>query len=409
MNLQIVAVVLAAIFGTFGLLRWSLQTRERSERRSEERFRRILARMRNDRSSLQRAAGQLLGKRRPEAQSTTNSHLFALSGWIHEVPVPLERLNVAFSESEEDSIPSPPTARLPRTIIPFECLSQCIQKLAPPREFNDYPHYRLLDIEPLLLQFSRKRSSYFQKIDFGQYLEYFWLHQRVPLWLRRGGSIRLWRTISQPRDYVVLAGVCTLTLLHDGSTLRFLMHQRGKLETATGMGSFHVIPAGEFQPACEAPASFEKDLDVWKSMMREYAEEVANAKDYDGHSNVPFNYDLPPYAELERERKLGNILLFYFGTGLDPISLQAEILTVAVFKEETFNRIFPVIQTVNREGKINTDGSRWGHPFTADECSGYMSSNTLASAQLLLALALRNKSLFHECFTNPQGPHTGGA
>ncbi|TVR56724.1 MAG: hypothetical protein EA420_19955 [Candidatus Competibacteraceae bacterium] len=404
-ELYIATLVVAVFFGIFGLLRWLLQKRERSERKSEECFRRTLVRMRSDRASLQGAAAQLLAKRRPQAQSAINSYLFALPGWIHEVPVALEKLDVSFSESPVDPIPAPPTARLPQTLIPYKRLSECIERLTRPKDFNDYPHYRLLVIEPLSLQFSRTPSSYFQKIDFGQYLEYSWLDQRLPLWLRRGGSIRLWRTISQPRDYVVLAGVSTLTLLHDGSALRFLMHQRGRLETAYAMGTFHVIPAGEFQPACEAPASFENDLDIWKSIMREYAEEVAGATDYDGHSNVPFNYDLAPYRELENERKSGNIRLFYFGTGIDPISLQGEILTVAVFREDTFQRIFPVIRTANREGKINTDGNRWGHPFTDAECRRYISSNTLATAKLLLTLALRNTSLFYECFAS-QEPRT---
>lgn len=396
--LQVDPLVVALIVGIFGFLRWRLQSRERKERKSEERFRRTINRMRTERTSMQCAAARLLAKRRPQAQSAINSYLFALPGWVHEVPVALEELDVSFSESQDDPIPAPPTARLPRTLIPYNRLSECIEKLARPKDFNDYPHYRLLVIKPLSLQFSRTPSSYFQKIDFGQYLEYSWLDQRLPLWLRRGGSTRLWSTISQPREYVVLSGVSTLTLLHDGRDLRFLMHQRGKLETAYAMSTFHVIPAGEFQPACEAPASFEKDLDIWKSTMREYAEEIAGAEDYDGRSNVPFNYDLQPYAELERERRSGNIRMFYFGTGLDPISLQGEILTVAVIKEETFRRIFPVIRTANREGKINTDGERWGHPFTDAECSSYMSSNTLASAKLLLTLALRNRSLFYDCF-----------
>lgn len=397
-ELQLATLAAALFFGLYGVRRWRLQSQERKERESEEFFRRTINRMRSERASIQCAAARLLAKRRPEAQSAINSYLFALPGWVHEVPVALENLDVRFSESLDDPMPAPPTAHLPRTLVPCKRLSECIERLARPKDFNDYPHYRLLVIEPLALRFSRTPSSYFHKIDFGQYLEYSWLVQRLPLWLRRNGSIRLWRTVSQPRDYVVLAGVSTLTLLHDGGDLRFLMHQRGRLETAYAMGLFHVIPAGEFQPACEAPASFEKDLDIWKSMMREYAEEIAGAEDYDGRSNVPFNYDLSPYAELERERNSGNVRLFYCGTGLDPISLQGEILTVAVIREENFRNIFPVIRTANREGKINTDGNRWGHPFTEAECGSYMSSNTLASAKLLLTIALRNRSLFLDCF-----------
>lgn len=398
--LKLGALLIAVFFGIFGFLRWRLQRRERRERAGEERFRRVLARMKKDRAVAQTDAAQLLRARRPEAQSAINSHLFALPTWIHDVPLPLEELKTKFTKSDAFPIPVTPTAGLPAAPVPYDSFSQCIQKLAPPKEFNDYPHYRLLAIESKLLQFSKTKTSYFKKIDFGQYLEYRWFCERWPNWLRRSGCAKLWGTISTPADYMVLAGVSTLTLLHDGANMRFIMHQRGQQETAFAMGTFHVAPAGEFQPACEAPTSFELDLDIWNNIMREYGEELGGQDDYDGHSNELFNYHLSPYRELCRGRQAGNIRLYYFGTGLDPLTLQGEILTVAVFRERIFNRIFPNVLARNSEGKFNNSGGKWGTPFNESECKRYLATNTLASGQLLIKLALLNYKVFRDCLSH---------
>jgi hypothetical protein len=397
-HMQIVTLTLAVIFGAFGVLRWMQARRERSERESEEQFRRTIERMRSPQPPPQRDAARLLAKRRPRAQSGANSHLFALPGWVHEVPVPLEELVVKFSDPPDPPVPMLPTKHLPRAIVPFSRFSDCIKKLAPPTKFENYPHYRLLFIGPRTLEFSRTPSRYFQRIDFGQYLEYAWLRHADLSRPDQAPSIALWKSVSQPRDYAVLAGVNTLTLLHDGTSLRFLMHQRGVRDTAYAMGRFHVIPAGEFQPACEHPPSFSTDLDIWKCMMREYGEELGSVTDYDGGSNVPFNYGSAPHSGLNREREAGNIRVFYFGTGLDPVSLQGEILTVAVFKERTFLDLFPKVLQSNREGKINTAGDRWGHPFTEEECETYTHLNSHASGRLLLTLALRNREMFLDVF-----------
>jgi len=158
------------------------------------------------------------------------------------------------------------------------------------------------------------------------------------------------------------------------------MHKRSKEYTLTSEGTYHVIPAGEFQPSSIAPISFNEDLDIWKNIMRESAEEILCKEEHDGTSGIPFNYNQEPYLSLEMERKLGNIKIYYLGIGLDVLTFKGEILTCIVYKEDTFNRIYGLTpRDRNKEGIIITDKDRWGRELSTDEIEGYFKTNTLAA------------------------------
>lgn len=266
--------------------------------------------------------------------------------------------------------------------------------------FEDRQQYRLLEIDGTRISFSEKKYSYFDKINYGESLMYEWVQDNLGrrAMPRRSNRKRLLKCLQEPRDYVVLTGINTVTIIHDGTDLRIIMHLRGKSETAYAMGTYHVIPAGEFQPSCLATTSFKGDFDLWKNILREYAEELLCMDEYDGSSTVPFNYNTEPFISLEGERAANNIKAFYLGTGLDVITFQGEILTAVVFKGETFNKIFPKILTENREGKIITDRDRWGRQFTQEEYNSYRDENVLATGEAILNIAWRNRQFFKACF-----------
>lgn len=282
----------------------------------------------------------------------------------------------------------------------YPLYSEAIEVYDRPKTFDNRPQYRLLDIKKEELIYSKKQYRYFDKINYGEFFVFQAariINDRIRLNERnaRKSIIKRFRT---PSDYLVLSGIDTLTIIHTGDTLRILMHLRGQEETASYMGAFHVIPAGEFQPSCCANSSFSKDFDLWRSIMREYAEEILCRKEYDGNSTVPFSYLEEPYATLEKEALKNNILLFYVGTTIDPLAFQADILTISVFKEETFNKIFPEIKTENSEGKIITEKNRWGMEFTEKEYQSYEDTNILPSARSLLTFAWNNRKQILECF-----------
>ncbi len=195
---------------------------------------------------------------------------------------------------------------------------------------------------------------------------------------------------------VVLGGISTLTLIHDGDSFRFLLHERG-----SGQGYAanirHVIPAGEYQPLSKGD-NFNKDLPLWNNIMREFAEELGNLEEFKGEEGKIFDYQkISPFNKYVEEEKKGNIKNFFLGFGLDPLSLQAEIVTLSILKEETFNKLFGTIPfTKNDEGIIITEADKWGIPFTEEEINQRLEEGLLAAGHAALQLALRHQDYLKE-------------
>jgi len=197
---------------------------------------------------------------------------------------------------------------------------------------------------------------------------------------------------------VILSGVNTLLLLVCNDGLRFLMSQRGT-DIGSSEGTYHVIPAGEFQPSCRAAISFIDDLSIWKTIMRESAEEILCNEEYNGNLGTPFDYNQEPYLSLENARSNNKLKVFYMGTGLDPLSFQGEILTCMLIEEETFISIFgKTPKRENNENIIINDKERWGRPFTDNEIASYLNQNTLAATKALLNKARENIEMLKSAF-----------
>jgi hypothetical protein len=399
---QLVFAILALVVPiSFGLIVFYRGRRDRNEAKSVERFKLVRNEVRDKRETFRRDA---IVRGRLEINGlvvTDEIPLLVAEDWLPPTPTPLEDVRLQFKPDPWAQQIDLPWRKLPISSgIQYKRYSDAISKLDPPKQFEDRRQYRLIEINNGTLSFSSKPYSYFDKINYGEYLMLEFAHnahnKRRSAFRDRRKSIL--KRLKGPADYVVLAGISTLTLLHDGTGLRFLMHIRGKTETAFASGTFHVLPAGEFQPACLAPTSFQTDFDLWKNIKREYAEEVLDLAEYDGNSAVPFDYDAEPFMSLENEKAANNIRAFYLGTGLDAITFQGEIMTVIVFKEEVFNRIFGEPREMNREGKIITDRHRWGEPFTKEKVDAYQGKNILATGDAILKIAWKNKDFFMSVF-----------
>lgn len=391
----------------FGLCRLVIQVRQRREALSAEEFRDVRKCIKKDRKALYaKVAGSPLPAS-SKLQYDAGLRLLVRPGWIPSIPIPLGEVKLTMADA------SKPESRPEKCYLPYRqgkqysLYSDAIEALDRPTKFDDREQYRLLTVSERCLTFSTKRSSYFDKVNYGEYLALQAYQMRCSR--SRDHAFRrrrdLLRRIGQPADYIVLAGIDTVILLVNAQETRIIMHLRGQ-HTGTSMGTFHVIPAGEFQPSCMAVTSFADDFDLWKSMIREFAEELLGLEEYDGSQTVTFDYEAEPFRSINAELDKGNIRGFYLGTGLDPLTFQAEILTAVVFKEETFNHLFGPVRTENSEGKIITDASRWGKPFTKSEYESYKSgeANTLPAGEAALTLAWRNRDVFQSCFSISEEP-----
>ncbi|NQT03586.1 MAG: hypothetical protein HQ580_16275 [Planctomycetes bacterium] len=389
--------IVAAFFGIYrGLIAWKKWKIERSVIQ----FKQIRKDIKEKRASLRRAALKLSPIKSIHLNINDDVPLLAKETWLPQKPIPLENVELKVEQDPGVKI-GLSTQKLPSYAGgKYKKYSSAIEDLDKPKLFVKRNQYRLLRIDDTSLTFSLKLHSYFDKINYGEYLVYELAHQnRKRTWIQ-GYSNRdlLLKQLQEPADYVILCGVTTLTIIHDGEDLRIIMHLRGQNETAYAMGTYHAIPAGEFQPSSLATVSVEEDFNLWKNIMREYAEEIGLMEEYDGNNAVPFNYQVEPFISIEDERRKNNIRPFYLGTGLDPITFQGEILTAVVFKEETFNKIFPKVLTKNLEGIIITDKDKWGRQFTQEEYDSYREANTLAAGEAVLNIAWKNRQFFKECF-----------
>ncbi len=197
------------------------------------------------------------------------------------------------------------------------------------------------------------------------------------------------------RDRPVYAGVNVLTIVADGDDTRFVMHHRASDRVASAMGTNHVVPAGEFQPSGVDPAAWADDLELWRCISREYAEELLGEASAagQGHDSVRFELE-SPHLELAEGLQAGTIRAWFLGMGLDPLSLKAEILCAVVFDRDTFRSIFgETLRSENEEG-ILLRGSDLRGPRFPDDVSRYLSGpeqeKTLSAAAACLALGVRH-------------------
>ena len=93
------------------------------------------------------------------------------------------------------------------------------------------------------------------------------------------------------------ASVDTLTLRRDTTdgSCTFLLLDRDLAKIVVDGSEYGVIPAGEFQSSCIAPARMQDDLDLWRNIVREYSEELLGEPEHDGSSGQPLDYECWPF------------------------------------------------------------------------------------------------------------------
>jgi hypothetical protein len=334
-------------------------------------------------------------------------------GWMPAEPMDLGALKLTWtdeslphaitggeSESEHCRPLMPHGGRYPR-------YCHAIRDLDPPSLFENRVSYRLLD-----LACDRDRqgqtfghTTYFAMVDVCEAVA----HEIAAAWLGHDGdAARIkpselpFRTlIGDPFDLSrrpVLPSTDTLTIRHDvrrgGSSL--LLHRRNAANVALAGGMTHIIPAGVFQPSGIAPRNVRTDFDIWHNILRELSEEFLGNPEHDGSAGEPINYDTEePFASLNAARRDGQVRVWYLGTGLDPLTLAGEILTVLVIDAEVFDKVFADLVAWNSEGDVvfGADGSV-GVPWRRDTVYRLLATEPLApAAQACVELAWDHQDL----------------
>ncbi len=243
-----------------------------------------------------------------------------LPSWLPSRPLPIETVTLEWVAAPPRPAITGHEAEL-RPVLPlrtpghaFRQYTTAMRYLSPPGLFENRPSYRLLDVswEPSgqgKLRFGL--ATYFDKLDVSEALSHEFAAVMMagvpPAWRQLPFRARL----SQPFDLssrIGGVGIATLTIRRnttDGSCAFFLL-SRDPTKVAVGGGQYGVIPAGEFQPSCIAPACMQDDLDLWRNIVREYSEELLGEPEHDGSSGQPLDYECWPfYRAMQRAREAG--------------------------------------------------------------------------------------------------------
>lgn len=335
----------------------------------------------------------------------------ALPSWLPSRPLPIEAVTLEW-------VPHPPRPVITghevelRPVLPlhapghaFPQYTSAIRYLSPPSLFENRPSYRLLDVSwessgQGKLQFGL--ATFFDKLDVSEALSHEFAAAMMtgasPAWPQLPFRARL----SQPFDLSSRMGstsIATLTIRRnttDGAHTFFLLG-RDPSKVAVGGGQYGVIPAGEFQPSCIAPACMLDDLDLWRNIVREYSEELLGQPEHDGSSGQPLDYECWPfYRAMQRARESGQLGAYVLGVVLHALGLNPAIMTAVVIDDAVFDDIFRDLVTVTAEGQVVTsldnNQSVYGLPFTEATVQQFVDHEPLGgTSAVCLGLAWRHR------------------
>ncbi len=318
--------------------------------------------------------------------------------WLPDAPIPLDDVKLQYTpEAAFGGIMG--TEPVIWRLLPvrangrrYRTYSEAVAALAAPRIFENRATYRLLSAElhsnPHMVFGG---GSYFDGINVGDAAA----HEFTAAHLGEIPALDLRTAIGDPCDPARRAGnvaVSTLTLRHDRTTgaATFPLHHRDGATVGHAGGLYQVLPVGVFQPAGEELWNAENDFSLWRSILRELAEELRGAtEDYETHRG-PIDYRSWPFAsDLTRALGSGQVRAFCLGIGVDPLTFATDILTAVIIDASLYDELFGHVANTNSEGSIVP-----AVPFAAESVERYARNEpTQAAGAGLLRLAWRHRSI----------------
>jgi hypothetical protein len=233
--------------------------------------------------------------------------------------------------------------------------SDALRDLAAPAIFENRSTYRLIeaDLTGPAPRLAFTRGRYFDGIDTGEAAAHQYAAQRLD-GRPAGRPGRAGDPCDLSRRPVNLA-ISTLTLRLDRATGRasFPLHWRDPAKVGHAGGLYQVIPVGVFQPSGEAAWNERGDFSLWRSMIREFAEELGGRSEDYGSDRDPVDYGSWPFARRMTDAlDRGQISVWCLGLGVDPLTYATDLLTVAVVDSLVFDEEFSLNPRGNEEGEV---------------------------------------------------------
>ncbi|QXJ21640.1 transcriptional regulator [Actinomadura graeca] len=287
----------------------------------------------------------------PGVPRVEGTPLMCREGWIPAAPIPLEDVRLEWDADPAPAAVAGPSDGLPRG---HRTYAEAMAALAPPAVFEDRPSYRLIGAAPPVLRFGPAR--YFDGVNVGEAVAHELAATATDDATDGDGDrdgLPLRERIGDPCDLgqrAALTAITTLTVTVSGS---YVLHWRDPAKVAHAGGLHQVMPVGVFQPLDgERRDDGHRDLDLWRCMVREYAEELLGA----GEDYPPgfVQDEWPFHRDLTAARASDAVRAYFLGLGVDPLTLALDLLTAVVFEDAAFGALFGGLVDVNDEGTVST-------------------------------------------------------
>lgn len=256
--------------------------------------------------------------------------------WLLTNPVPVDDVKLDWNSSSQ---PVEPCGQVFLGGLRWHELRQTIY---PDTTFVDELCYRLLKVEPgfgrHILTFGAARySDYVDTCEFSA-LEY--AHSVASGVSQNRTHSEYRRSIPYALEFQnrnAVAGINTILILRGTpSGDVFFLHKRG-LNTVEGANTYHVVPAGTFQPDSYENGFFKRDFSIKRTVLREFSEELLGLAELEQTNRAGEDFVSDPRLNwIIFGLYSGAVKIYYFGLGLDPLTLKPEILTCLVINATMF-------------------------------------------------------------------------
>ncbi|HEU5386853.1 MAG TPA: hypothetical protein VFV73_13205 [Streptosporangiaceae bacterium] len=345
-----------------------------------------------NRYELSRRAAELY----PASRRVAGTDLLADPAWIPPSPVPLDA--VALSRTDPPAASMDGWEQAVGGVLPGRAdgtaassYAEAMAEFARPTVFENRTTYRLLDADlrgPAgALTFCGGR--YFDSTNVGEACA----HEFAAACLGLRADLPLRDIVGEPwrlRRRFANVAISTLTLRVDRAAgqASFPLHWRDPAKVGHAGGLYQVVPVGMFQASSDAPQNQARDFDLWRCMLREFAEELLGMPEEYGPAGSPVDYEGWPFArQMSRARADGTLTARVVGMGVDPLTFATDILAVVAIDAAVFDELLGAMVHANAEGQVLL-GEGQGLSFSASTIDRLLSAEPMqAAGAALLRLA----------------------
>ncbi|GAB3900901.1 hypothetical protein ACFQ1S_01460 [Kibdelosporangium lantanae] len=374
-------------------------TRARSDQ-SLSRFRQVLDQVRTGHSQL----NALTLSESETVGAVVGLPVLAKEGWILDEPTSLESVRLVMLKASPNDYQVTVARRHAQRLMPrrtdgsrYQGFSQTLIELGEMPHLYNGVTYRPVGVNATSggLEITLTTGKYFDHLDTTTVLAYE-TAARLVSGRKRIQDGRYRRYVDDPFDLTRRTtglGINTLTVRRGQNGCGFYMHRRNGRWVAEGSELIHTVPAGEFTPSDVGLQAQEDDLNLWRNIMREYAEEFLDMEEAYGRGGRPINYaEQAPFKQLDQARKNGDLKAYLLGVGLDPLDWKPALFTICVFEAKAFDAIFADIVVDGKEGTILVGPDGFGIPFNARFVHMYADDrNTTNAGTVNLRLAWHHR------------------